>query len=177
MKNSFWIFIPLLIVSCIKTEQVSPIPEITFKKYTLGYELDTSLDNILLIGTLEFSFIDGDADIGIDTATANNSKLPDSVRYNIFLFPYEKLDGRYIPIVFDTNVYHPPSFYTIKENDKLERSGQYKTIKGEIKLKMNDLPIGYDTIRYEFFIRDRVGNKSNVEVTNNIGLKGITKPD
>jgi hypothetical protein len=55
----------LLVSACLKTEPVSPIPEIQFISYELLSAVD-SLGNPLIVGKLEFSFIDGDADFGMN---------------------------------------------------------------------------------------------------------------
>jgi hypothetical protein len=163
----------LFLLGCVKTEPVSTIPEITFKSFALQYEIDTSLDNEVLVGKLEFSFIDGDANIGLAENVYGNTKLPDSVRYNIFLFPYEKVDGHYNEIPLDTiGEIKTPPFFIIKANDKLKREGQNKTIKGVVTVSIEYFIVpDYDTMRYEFFIRDNAGNKSNVEVTSDIAFK------
>jgi hypothetical protein len=161
----------VIISGCVETEPVSIIPEITFNKFELYYIIADSTDfnDKKLIGLLEFKFIDGDADIGIPEDIANDSTLPDSIRFNVFMFPFEKVNGSYIPIPFDTSIF-PPPFFIIKYDEKLNRVGQNKTIKGIIRLDMFDLPVGYDTIRYDFFIKDRAGNKSNIESTTDIGF-------
>ncbi len=156
----------LLAVSCVKTEPVSTIPEITFKSLELAILVDTTLDQNLLVGILTFDFIDGDADIGVEEADASNTELPDSIRYNLFLTPYSKIDGLYSLIEYDSI----PPYYSIIRDDKLDRIGQNKTIKGTITLTIYDLP-NYDTIRYDFMLRDRAGNNSNVETTTDLGTK------
>jgi hypothetical protein len=161
----FPVLILLILVACVKTEQVSPIPEIKFisLKVYLGY--DSLLEQYLTVGELKFSFIDGDADIGIypnnvDTVAWNVNN------YNVFLIPYEKVDTSYVAIDLDHS--NPPPYYTIWHDDKLDRVGQNKTIKGTITITILDLP-QYDTIRYEFYIRDRAGHDSNTETTTDIG--------
>ena len=167
MKRLLILLFPIatVVLSCIKTEPVSTIPEITFKSLEALLVTDT-LGNIKTIGKLEFSFIDGDADIGVAEEVANDTELPDSERYNLFLTPYSKIDGIYSLIEYDSI----PPYYSIVEDDKLTRVGQNKTIKGTITLEIEDLP-NYDTIRYDFYIRDRAGNNSNVETTTDIGTK------
>ena len=62
----------------------------------------------------------------------------------------------------DTNYFHQQFPYS----DKLDRVGQNKTVKGTVRIGIlfpQELP--YDTMRLEFYIRDRAMNKSNVEVT------------
>ncbi len=169
MKRLFFA-LPLItfaVVSCVKTEPVSPIPQITFKSLELATLVDTSLDNPnLIVGVLKFDFIDGDADIGVEEAYANNIDLPDSIRYNLFLTPYSKLDGKYFLIEYDSI----PPYYSIIRDSKLDRVGQNKTIKGTISLVIVDLPL-YDTIRYDFMLRDRAGHNSNTETTTDLGTK------
>jgi hypothetical protein len=154
-----------MVWACVETEQVSPIPEITFNKFEVYIGYDSSLNQYLTVGELEFDFIDGDADIGIyedevDTVTWNENN------YNVFLKPYQKIDTAYITIEPDCT--NPPPYYTIWHDDKLDRVGQNKTIKGTITITIWDIP-RYDTIRYDFYIRDRAGNNSNTETTTDVG--------
>ena len=172
MKAS-WLLVGLIVIAmagCIKTEPVSSVPEITFKSLTLFEKYDSSLDTKIFTAELIFSFIDGDADIAIPYSPALDTILPDSARFNIFLYPFEKVDNYYVPIIPDTSLHLPPPFYRITNNDKFTRTGQNKTLKGEITIDMVDLPIGYDTIRYEFYMKDAAGHKSNVEVTSDLGF-------
>jgi hypothetical protein len=166
--------LPILLIlfagyACIETEPVSPVPEITFKSLELVHIVDTSpLQNPdLKGGLLVFDFIDGDANFGIYESTSQDSTLPDSLRYNLFLKPFYKLDGVYYFIEPDTN--NPPPYYSVFYNEKLDRVGQNKTVKGTITLTIYDLPF-YDTIKYDFFVRDRDSNKSNVESTTDLGI-------
>jgi len=169
------IIVPLLTIiaiSCVKFDPVSPVPEITFKSLDLASIVDTSLDNPnLIVGVLLFEFIDGDANIGVEEADANNTELSDSIRYNLFLTPYSKIDGVYSLIEYDTI----PPYYSIIRDQKLDRVGQNKTIKGDITLVIIDLP-DYDTIRYDFMLRDRAGNNSNIEITTDLGTKADFSP-
>jgi len=149
----------MLYTSCEAFEQVSEVPEIHFMRYT-PYLADT-LDLIINAGELVFSFQDGNADFGLDTI--NNPE--DTV--NFFLNPYQKINGVYDSI--DADVYGRK--YAIHNQERLGRTGQNKTIKGEIKLQIYYLlSPPYDTIRYDFYIVDRAGNKSNVESTTDIAF-------
>lgn len=153
--------------ACIETEPVSPVPEVTFTSIELVNIIDSSLGNPNLKGAiLIFEFIDGDADFGVYEGVAADTTLPDSIRYNLFLSPFYKFDGTYFLIEPDTN--NPPPYYSIFYNQKLDRVGQNKTVKGNITLTIVDLPL-YDTIKYDFHIRDRAGNKSNIESTADLG--------
>jgi len=129
------------------------------------YGYDTSLNQYLTIGELDFDFIDGDADFGIyqnevDTVAWNEDN------YNVFLIPFQKIDTTYIHI--ELNQSKPPPYYTIWHNEKLDRVGQNKTVKGTITIKIFPLP-DYDTIRYDFYITDRAGHHSNTESSTDVG--------
>jgi hypothetical protein len=143
---------------CEPFEKVSEIPSITFKDFEL-YEIDT-LSNIIKVGKLTFSFIDGDADLGVDPESVSSN---DSI--NFYLIPFEKSDGQYIQTPDDT------LGYQIRYNEKLDRVGQNKTIKGEISLLIYYfITPPYDTLRYDFYIYDRARNQSNIESTSDIGF-------
>jgi hypothetical protein len=159
----------LLFYSCAKTEIVSPVPHITFESFELFNAYDSLLGNNIKMGELKFKFIDGDADIGIKTSV--DSTKPNTYNYNIFLYPYQKVNGSYLKIDFDTSITASPPFYRISYDSKLGRVGQDKVIKGTIKL---DIPYyvtpSYDTIRYLFYILDRSMNKSNTDSTTDIAF-------
>lgn len=141
----------LLCFACESFEKASIVPEIHFKSLETISVSDTAVYELV------FSFQDGDADFG-----SNNSST------NVFLVPYQKIDGNYEPV--DETLYGLP--YSIANDEKLTRSGQNKTIKGEIKIKMLLFPtlIPFDTLRYDFYIVDRAGHESNVESTTDIAL-------
>ncbi len=149
----------LLLASCQKFEKVSPVPEIHFKSFSL-YLLDT-LDVTIPAGELRFSFQDGDADFGLDTI----SNPEDTA--NLVLIPFQKLNGTYDSI--DASIYGRK--YAIYQNERMNRTGQNKTIQGEIKVQIYYfLSLPYDTIRYDFYITDRAGHKSNVASSSDIGF-------
>ncbi len=163
----------LLLSGCIETEPVSPIPEIDFKNYTLGPAYDSLLDQYLLVGKLEFGFIDGNADFGINRPF--DSGAPDEYNYNVFISAFEKIDSSYIPVEFDST--NPPLNYRITRDTPLDRVGQNKTVKGVIRIDMYFFIIPpYDTLRFDFYITDRAMNKSNVESTTDIGFRGVELP-
>ena len=174
------ILFTLIFSACIKTEPVSPIPEIEFISYDLQEAWDT-LGNPLIIGRVEFSFIDGDADFGLEYQWVDSTGW-DERNYNVFFKPYEKIDSLYFRIPDDTvgkefPNYNPPPYYKVWRDTPLDRVGQNKTVKGFIRINMQFYEIpDYDTIRYDFYITDRAGNKSNVESTSDIGFKGIELP-
>ncbi len=146
----------VLVISCFRIEQYPPEPQIELISFTFRDTLD-GLDNPVLRGTLHFSFVDGDGDIGFDTAAPQQN--------TIFLEKYKYVDGLLTPaeLLVPLNYYVP----------KFEPEGNNKTLKGEIMV--NDIdetsPFNGDTILYKFYIVDRAGNVSNVETTGDLILK------
>jgi len=154
-----------LILACEMPETVSPLPEITYKSFLLENYRD-SLGNQGKLGTLKFDFIDGDADIGSIIYDYDTTEESLEKKYNVFLIPFEKLpDGAY------DSVETQPLKYIIRYNDKLNRVGQNKTVKGEIEISIQYSIIPpQDTLRYEFYIVDRARHRSNMEFTSDIGF-------
>ncbi len=155
-------FFLIAFFSCQKIVKVSPVPEIDFKSFKVSDATDT-LGNPIKLGELVFSFIDGDADIGVEQSVQPG----DTNYYNLFLIPYKKIDGEYIKIDVDPNL--PPLNYRIAHDPRMDRVGQDKTLKGEITLDIQYQSIPpYDTIKYDFYIVDRAMNKSNIASTRDI---------
>jgi hypothetical protein len=147
----------LVLSTCDPIEKVSDVPEIKFKSFAM-FNVDT-LGFQIKAGELIFSFIDGNADFGV----LENSK--DTL--NLFLTPFHKVNMAYVPLNVDTF----GRKYAVMNDQALVRIGQNKTVKGEINLQIYyfiDPP--YDTIRYDFYIVDRAGNKSNVASTTDISF-------
>lgn len=150
------------VIACEKIEPADPIPEIGFKDFKIedGYD---SIGNPTKNCELLFSFIDGDGDIGLikyesDTVDPGN----------IFIVPFNKSEDSYSrEDDLDTLT------FWIKYDDKMERVGQNKTLKGEIKVLFNlylKFISDYDTLKFDFYIIDRAGNESNVESTNDVAF-------
>ncbi len=141
----------LSLQSCFKIETYSPEPKVTLIDFIFTDTVD-ELENEVRNGTLHFSFVDGDGDIGFDT-TAPQQKT-------IFLEKYKFIDGILTKLDFDElNLdYYIPKF---------SPTGNNKALQGEIYV--NDLnetkPFVGDTIMYTYYIVDRSGNKSNVDST------------
>lgn len=155
------IIILISVSSCFKIETYPPEPQIEFISFTMTDSVD-SFNNPGLIGELRFSFIDGDGDLGFnqpgDTSTENISKT-------IFITAFTKTSGEFVE---DTG--RIPLNYRIPY---FESNGNNKTLKGEIIVKdINHYPpYNGDTIKYKFYIKDRAGNKSNTEETQELVLK------
>jgi hypothetical protein len=149
----------LMAVCCEPFEKVSDVPEVKFKSFTL-YELDT-LDMKIKVGELVFNFVDGNADFGID----ESSEPEDTV--NLFMIAYQKTGLEYDSLSMDTY----GRKYTVLNDENMVRTGQNKTIKGEIKVDVYYfLTPPFDTIRYAFYIKDRAGNLSNIDFSTDIGF-------
>jgi hypothetical protein len=147
----------LVFSTCEPIEKVSDVPEIKFKSFTL-YDRDT-LGFQIKAGEMIFSFIDGNADFGVKENSVDT--------LNLFLLPFHKVNMAYEPLNVDTF----GRKYAVMNDEALVRVGQNKTVKGEIKLQVYYFVIPpFDTIRYDFYIVDRAGNKSNVASTSDISF-------
>lgn len=176
MKWGFIILTTIVatLYGCLETEEVSPIPEIEFQSFDLNYAYDEELGNNILMGRLKFSFIDGDADFGMYGITDSTSWDEDN--YNVFLTQYYKSEGVYLPAEVDSS--NPPPYYVVRHDDRLDRVGQNKTINGTITINLYYFLLPeYDTIRYDIKIKDRAGNDSNIESTDDISFVGIDFPE
>ena len=140
--------------SCYEIETYPPEPQVEFISFELKDTIDL-LENRLLSGTLVFSFIDGDGDIGQiqNTDTLEPEK-------DIFLELYKKIDGEFIKE--DLSV---PYEYTLPY---FESGPNNPTLRGEISIKDINFyfPFKEDTLKFEFYIKDRNSNMSNIDETN-----------
>lgn len=166
MKCIRSIILILLIIpfsGCPDIEVIPEIPEIEFLSFTITEDTD-DLGNDILRGELIFTFQDGDGDIGLSEP---DTIIPgDSTQYNLFFTMYKKDKGAYIEL--DENELGAPLFYRIPYIEP--REGQNKILRGEIKIDFEYPSVKYDTIRYDFFITDRLLHKSNVESTTDISF-------
>lgn len=148
----------IVFTACESSENISDIPEIGFKTLSGPYLIEAG--TVTYYGaTLNFSFRDGNSDFGVDMY----SNPTDTI--NFYMIPFQKLNGAYDSV----NMENYGRKYTIKKDDKLDRNGQ--AVKGEISVEIQYvLRPPFDTMRYEFYILDRAGNKSNVETTSDIAF-------
>ncbi len=173
VKYQIVMFVALVffISSCVEFEEVSPIPSIEYQsiEFLRGFD---SLGNPITRMILEFSFIDGDADFGVYDEINGDTTLPDSQRYGMFVLPYEKIKGEYFRIDLSDNPNNPKLNFHIPYDEKLNRVGQNKTVKGFIRVNIDyTIEPPYDTLMYEFYIRDRALNKSNIERTDDFSVE------
>lgn len=161
-KTIYTVIFSLLMIaaaSCKKIEHLPPVPYIEFRSFEV---LDTTdiLGNRAKAGRLKFYFEDGDGNIGLKEPS--ESLLEDST--NLFFTLYRKTDGEMVPA--SENDPLKPSPYRIPY---MERLGQNKILKGTIAVTF--LYFFYnesDTIKYDFYLKDRDLNESNLESTSEI---------
>lgn len=150
----------LALGSCRKIEQLPSVPHIEFTSFAI-FDTTDILGNNSKGGRLKFHFEDGDGDLGLNAPSINQ---PDST--NLFFTLFRKQGG--IMSVAPDNDPLTPSAYRIPF---MERLGQNKILKGTISVTF--LYLFYspsDTIRYDFYIKDRANNESNVVATSEIVL-------
>ena len=143
---------------CEKIRQLPPEPVVEFRQFTMHDTVDI-LGNPAKAGILEFYFEDGDGDLGLtDTA-------------NLFFTLYNKENGVFTE-AGDSDP-NDPSDYRIPY---MEREGQNKILQGLIEITF--LYFFYeitDTIMYDFYIKDRAGNESNIASTCEIPFSLVGK--
>lgn len=150
----------LILGSCGKIEQISPVPNIRFNSFAI-FDTTDILGNESKGGRLNFFFEDGDGDMGLQDPTGGQ---PDST--NLFLTLYRKKDGVMVPAASDDPLY--PASYRIPY---MVRLGQNKILRGTIQVTF--LYLFYspgDTIKYDFYIKDRALHPSNLASTSEIVL-------
>ncbi len=162
-KYLIFLMIPLIaVVSCHKIEQLPPEPKIEFLNFAV-FDTTDILGNFCKGGRLSFHFEDGDGNIGLQTPDGTESDTT-----NLFFTLFRKVGG--VMTEVPDNDILKPSDYRIPY---MERTGQNKITKGTIEVTF--LYLFYseeatDTIRYDFYLKDRADNLSNTESTAEIFL-------
>lgn len=153
------ILVILLIIplawGCYQIESYPPEPEITYVSFELTDSVDL-LGNNVLSGVLRFSFVDGDGDVG-DYAPTDTS-LNDSVKH-VFIDLYKKEAGIFVRQDLIVDYYYRIPYFEPGANNPV--------LKGDVLIYDLNFyaPFDGDTLRYQFYMRDRAGNKSNIEQT------------
>ena len=148
-KNIFFIILlSIIFLKCEKEETYSEIPEIKFTGFN-AIEGDGSYT--IANGILTFTFVDGNGDIGY---RENDDSISNNNIEDIILIEYYKENGEYIEL--KRGPYHLPYF---------EEGIYRKHIKGKIDINLLRTILDNDTAYYEFYILDRAGHISNIEVT------------
>jgi hypothetical protein len=156
------VFISLIVASCGKIEKLPPEPSIKFTSFEVFDTLDL-LGNSYKGGRLKFHFQDGDGDLGL--LQPEQGSTADSI--NLFFSLLRRQGGTLAPAA-DTDPLKP-SNYRIPY---MERLGQNKILKGIVSVTFLYLfGTPNDTIKYEFYIKDRAGHESNSVSTCEIALK------
>lgn len=152
--------ISILLSSCFKNQEYPIEPFISDPSFILAG--DSAL--------LNFSFTDGDGDIGLDQGDTLSPYEPDSFYYyNLYIDYYEKKDvggwQRGSNLAGDSIVFE----YRIKT---INVKGKSKAIKGTIEVNMklfnNPLSTDSDTVRYGIRLIDRALNISNTIETSQV---------
>lgn len=155
---SVFFFLLLASLSCVKIETLPPEPRIEYRSFTV---FDTIiLDNDTKGGKLKFYFEDGDGDLGLNAP--GNEENNDSI--NLFLTLYRKNNG-IMSLAPDDDPLKPAGYRI----PYMERLGQNKILKGTISATFYYLFFSEnDTIKYDFYIKDRAENISNIASTGEI---------
>jgi hypothetical protein len=161
-------FLVMAVVSCRKKESYSVIPEIHYSRFLL--EVDTAA-HVARRGILEFTFQDGDGDIGLPSNYLQPPFNPGSkYYYNLIIKYFEKQHGKFIEVPLLS--WNPDSarYDTITFDARipwLTPNLGDKAISGTIQDTLFiDNPLSpYDTIKFTFYIYDRALHKSNVDST------------
>jgi hypothetical protein len=150
----------LILDSCKKIERLPAVPHIEFTSFTI-FDTTDILGNVSKGGRLRFHFEDGDGDMGLNSPMGVQT---DST--NLFFTLFRKKGGTMSPAPDNDPL--KPSAYRIPY---MERLGQNKILKGTISVTFLYLFFNNtDTIRYDFYIKDRALNESNVVSTSEIVL-------
>lgn len=145
------------VMACIKIEQLPARPSIEFTSFEVFDTLDI-LGNLSKGGRLLFRFEDGDGDLGLP---APSGLIADTT--NMHLTLYRKINGSMVRV---TDKYDPLLPYDSYRIPFMERLGQNQILKGSISVTLiyQSYKQG-DTIKYEFYIKDRAENISNFAST------------
>ena len=146
------------LVSCQKLGQLPDTPNIEFTSFKIFDTIDI-LGNSAKGGRLKFHFEDGNGDLGVQDPSGTQTDSSD-----IFFTLFRKTGGKMVPAPANDPL-RPASFRI----PYMERLGQNKILKGTISVTF--LYLFYsraDTIRYDFFIKDRSQNISNTISTSEI---------
>lgn len=165
--------------SCTKDEKFSEIPSVEFVsyvKYADAAGKDTAVDFI-------FTLRDGNGDIGFRENEFDNSCGADN--FNLYLAYEEKSGAGYRPKklwlqvvevtpMCDTLVYFDSVQVRFNQRmQSIEPAGNTKSIEAEVRYRMDfasALVLLSSAGRFEFYIRDRAGNRSNKAYSNDLQL-------
>ena len=167
-KISIIIFIGLLVFafSCKKPVSLPPVPAIVLDTFMELDSLD-GLGNKVVWNIVKFKLTDGDGDMGNDAPDTLNDYS------NTFITMYKKENGifyEYIP----KNSFND----TIPLNVRIPKlpvsGGIDKSLKATVTVNIEGINLRFlpvDTFKYELYVKDRAGHKSNIlETPETVGL-------
>jgi hypothetical protein len=160
------LFYILALDSCGKIETLPPEPRIEYTSFTV-FDTTDLLGNKIKGGKLKFYFEDGDGDLGLDVP----DETAEADTINLFVNLFRVNNGQISPA--PANDPFAPTGFRIPY---MERTGQNKILKGDISVIFFYLFYSQeDTIKYDFYIKDRAGNSSNSASTSLIPVyyKGV----
>jgi hypothetical protein len=144
--------------SCRKIEQLPPVPSIKYTSFAIFDTIDI-LGNHAKGGRLKFYFEDGDGDLGLKVPSGDSGDTT-----NLYFTLYRKKGGSMVTVPDNDPL--KPSSYRIPY---MTRLGQNKILKGTISVTfLYNFYSPADTVKYEFYLRDRALNESNKESTGEI---------
>ncbi len=155
---SITVLLLLLAKSCEELEPASKIPSIKYEDFIIQ---NYSASSGSLSGTLVFRFMDGDGDVGLSQPEYTDSISIDSIPYNFYINRFDYQDSSYQ--LADTSLRFRLPYM---------EGGTYKeNLEGTVEIEIYYPYIFSDSIRLNFYLYDRSGNKSNIEKSPSIGLK------
>ena len=150
------VIIIVIISSCGKIRQIPPEPYIEFREFELFDTIEPQLGNPAKAGRVLFYFEDGDGDIGIRQPAGDESDT-----LNLFFDAFIKKDGQFVEP--DNNDLVQSTSFRIPF---LQRPGQNQILQGTMEVILFYYFFNVDdTVKYEFYLKDRAGHISNTAET------------
>lgn len=153
---------------CKKPVKYPEVPEVRYLSLVVTDTVDT-FGNKVKKAELSLYLIDGDGNIGFNVGDTNPPFDTASLYYhNLFVEMYWIDSGKVKPVQLAEPFYYRTPF--------LEPLGQNKTLKCTVKVDMDflystQLPIQWDSVKFDFFMYDRAQNRSNTGTTDVVLLK------
>lgn len=163
----FLVCISAIFCSCVKSKEFPDIPYLEYRELQFSGKINNSGDTIPILN-VKFYFQDGDGDIG--SSDVANSQ-------NLYFALYHKIsDTVYAPVYAldkEGKAYPVEYAYKLKAIEPINSNG---ALHGTMTWEMEDFAgIEYeypeDTVRFNIWLFDRSGNKSNVICTESIALR------
>ena len=152
------------LIAMYSCDPVQTVPARPFIEYTSFTVFDTTdlLGNSVKGGRLEFYFEDGDGDLGLPVPVEDL----DTDSINLFLRLSRLNDGVFEPAP-DNDPLEPTGFRI----PYMTRTGQNKILTGNISVVfMYFFTTEEDSIKYDFYVKDRAEHLSNIVSTSTLPL-------